>query len=169
MGYVDLNTIHNPTAGVVAPSSWGDQVRDDLEFLVNPPQVSAFHSTTQNASNGVALDCLLDSENYDTEAMHSTSTNTERLTCVTAGKFWIWTVIVWGDSNSTGKRTVRFKVNGSTTHLVVAAPAYTFLVQSGGMTLTLAVNDYVEIQVEQNSGGTRPVTPQEFGARYVAA
>lgn len=33
MAYADLNTIHNPSTGTSPPASWGDQVRDNFEFL----------------------------------------------------------------------------------------------------------------------------------------
>lgn len=33
MPLTDLNTIHNPAAGSVAPASWGDAIRDNFEYL----------------------------------------------------------------------------------------------------------------------------------------
>lgn len=33
MAYADLNGIHNPSTGGVAPASWGDQVRDNFEAI----------------------------------------------------------------------------------------------------------------------------------------
>lgn len=39
MGYTDLATLHNPAPGLVAPATWGDQVRDNDEyFKANAPQ-----------------------------------------------------------------------------------------------------------------------------------
>lgn len=33
MGYQDLATLHNPAPGLVAPATWGDQVRDNDEYF----------------------------------------------------------------------------------------------------------------------------------------
>lgn len=33
MAFVDLNTVHNPAAGAVAPAAWGDAVRDNDQDL----------------------------------------------------------------------------------------------------------------------------------------
>jgi hypothetical protein len=33
VAYVDLNTIHNPATGFAPPAAWGDQVRDNDEYL----------------------------------------------------------------------------------------------------------------------------------------
>lgn len=49
MTYVDLNTIHNPATGSVAPASWGDGVRDndeDLNARTTPAQASVATSQT---------------------------------------------------------------------------------------------------------------------------
>lgn len=33
MAYADLNTIHNPSTGAAPPATWGDQARDNDEYL----------------------------------------------------------------------------------------------------------------------------------------
>lgn len=38
--FVDLQTIHDPAVGNSPSAAWGDQVRDDLEHLVDPPRVT---------------------------------------------------------------------------------------------------------------------------------
>lgn len=47
MAYVDLDTLHDPTAGAVAPATWGAQINDNLDDLdarTNPS--SAFQSAS---------------------------------------------------------------------------------------------------------------------------
>lgn len=157
MPYVDPNTVHNPATGGVAPASWGDTVRDDLEFLVAPPQFAARATATQNVSTATDTVLTAPTEDYDTDSMHSTTTNTSRGTAVTAGKYRCSAIVAW-DSDTTGRREVRFLVNGSTQHTVGVVAASTQVTQNVQKMLVLAAGDYVEVQVWQNSGGTR--TPQ---------
>lgn len=44
--YVDLDTIHTPSGGGVPPATWGQQVRENLEFLARPPLFSGLASFT---------------------------------------------------------------------------------------------------------------------------
>ncbi len=167
MPYVDPNTVHNPATATVAPASWGDTVRDDLEFLVAPPQFAARATATQNVSTATDTVLTAPTEDYDTNSMHSTTTNTSRGTAVTAGKYRCSAIVAW-DSDTTGRREVRFLVNGSTQHPCSVIAAVAGLTSNITKTLVLAANDYVEVQVWQNSGTTR--TPQllQFAMRFEA-
>jgi len=167
MPYVDPNTVHNPATATVAPASWGDTVRDDLEFLVAPPQFAARATATQNVSTSTDTVLTAPAEDYDTDGMHSTVTNTGRGRAVTAGKYRASAIVQW-DSDTTGRREVRFLVNGSTQHVVSVMGASAGVVQNVQKMLVLAANDYVEVQVWQNSGGTR--TPQllQFAMHFEA-
>lgn len=167
MGYVDPNTIHNPATGTVAPASWGDTVRDDLEFLVDRPGCAVYNSTTQNVSTSSNTTLTADSELYDLDSMHSTVTNTSRITATTAGKYRIGALVEW-DSDATGRREVYLLVNGSTVHTLTIGNAVAGMTQNGTKILTLSAGDYVEVRVWQNSGGTRTPTLRQFSAQHVA-
>ncbi|KKM04831.1 hypothetical protein LCGC14_1760300, partial [marine sediment metagenome] len=52
-------------------------------------------------------------ERYDTDTIHSTSSNTDRLTATTAGKYLI-SATVEIESNGTGRRNLLIELNGST-------------------------------------------------------
>lgn len=170
MPYVDPQSIHNPATGNVAPATWGDTIRDDLEFLIDPPAVSIFNSTAQTCTTAVDTVLTADSENYDNNAMHSTVTNTSRITCVTAGRY-LFTCTVRFAGNATGYRIVRWFLNGTTQiraggqQAITTGPQDTVI--SASRTFTLAVNDFYEIQVLQNSGGNLGVTLEEFAALYL--
>lgn len=59
MAYVDLNTIHNPAPGTVAPAAWADQVRDNFEAL--PRGILGLAESTSNkgpTSGTTELDIL---------------------------------------------------------------------------------------------------------------
>ena len=172
MPYVDPNTIHNPTTGGVPPAAWGDQVRDDLEFLVESPGCSVYKAAAVSTTSGSETVLVADSENYDLDTMHSTSSNTSRITCNTAGKYHFWATVSFA-ANSTGYRRVNCKVNGGSADTLMTMNAVT----TGGPINTviavswsqvLAVDDYVEISAAQLSGGALDVRLREFGCQYVA-
>lgn len=112
-----------------------------------------------------------DSEHYDTDGIHSTSTNTSRLTAKTAGRYYIWYGGFW-DYNSAGGRVFELLVNGATgiakennrgdTHIFIVSTIY-----------DLAVGDYVEIRVFQDSGVSNNMHrvadfALEFGMQLIA-
>ena len=167
MGYVDPNTIHNPATSSVAPASWGDTVRDDLEWLVDRPGCAVYNSATQNVNTSSNTVLTADSELYDLDSMHSTVSNTSRITATTAGKYRIAALVEW-DTDATGRREAELLVNGSTVHTLVTATAVSGLTLNGSKILTLAAGDYVEVRVWQNSGTTRTATLRQFSAQHVA-
>lgn len=119
----------------------------------------AFHNAAQSIANNTTTVLALNSERFDQEAnvastIHDTVTNNSRLTCRTAGVYAISAAIEWA-ANSTGIRTLNIRLNGAT----VLASVDLNTTTGGGAKQTaathyaLAVNDYVEITVLQNSGG----------------
>ncbi len=72
MGYLDLNVISNPTPGQPLPAAWGDQVRDNFDFLVNGvPRVRAVAtSTTINNNTPTSLPFTYP-DTYDFGGIHS--------------------------------------------------------------------------------------------------
>lgn len=166
MAYVDPNTVHNPSTGAVIPAAWGDTVRDDLEFLIDPPACSVYHNTTQSKASSTTLAALLaNSENYDNFSGHSTSVATSRITIATAGRYEVGCVVSWA-ANGTGNRATAFSVNG------VGVADYLVDIRtgtatnstgiSGSRTLVLAAGDYVEVSVWQTSGGALLASLDEF-------
>lgn len=96
-----------------------------------------------------------DSERFDTDSIHSTSSNTERLTCVTAGKYIIVGNFSWASDPNQGEANIR--LNGSTK--IAGTMAITDYRQIGLTTIyDLAVGDYVELMALQTSGGALNVS-----------
>lgn len=96
-----------------------------------------------------------DTERYDTDAYHSTVSNTSRMTVPTSG-IYLFTGSVQWDTNSSGARGLRLLVNGTT-----QLGAMFFNVGTGNPAMNiseamqLAASDYVELQVYQTSGSNR--------------
>lgn len=168
MPYVDPQTVHNPATGAVAPAAWGDTVRDDLEFLIDQPKVSAFATAPQSVADNTATALTANDENRDTDAMHSTVTNTSRVTANTAGLYTVNVAVLFA-ANATGRRAVDLRVNGTTTLNIDGRMTVTTgnsMAVTGQRLLALEVGDYVECMVLQTSGGALNVTLNELGAVY---
>lgn len=173
MPYVDPNTIHNPATAGIAPATWGDQIRDNGEFLIDPPACSVFHSAVSAAMNSNTLTILsADSENFDNDAMHSTVTNNSRITIKTAGRYTVGAVVNWtAEAITSNAHLLQFLVNGSTIFNIVQLPSVNHAsfstAMSGERTLTLALNDFVEVRVRHQNNTTKTVQLEEFYALFL--
>lgn len=108
----------------------------------------------QSINNETWTTLTFDSERFDTDTIHSTSSNTGRLTAKTAGKYTIYATVTFAN-NATGRRIVRFRFNGST---VIAEVGEQGLDNAEVDTVIsalyeFAVDDFVEVQAWQSSGG----------------
>ncbi len=103
-------------------------------------------------ANSTETALTFNTERYDTDSIHSTSSNTSRLTCQTAGKYLIIGQASFYNNN-TGIRTIVIKLNNTTSigQDLRAAPVGD--VWFGTSTkYNLSVGDYVELKVVQTSG-----------------
>lgn len=132
---------------------------------------SAFKNTSvasQSIANNTATAITFNDEDYDTDAFHSTSTNTSRFT-VPAGKagYYLLSATITYDVSNTGNRALYFYKNGS---------PYQYGEQSAGIStwatmmnaaivINLAVSDYVELYAFQNTGGNLDVLRENTNTR----
>jgi hypothetical protein len=113
-----------------------------------------YNSAAIAVANNTDVYLTFDSERFDTDTIHSTSSNTGRLTCKTAGKYIITSTHHW-ETNTTERRTLCFiRWNGSTRIAEMESRVTTGGNVSQNITTIydLAVDDYVEIGVSQGSG-----------------
>ena len=114
---------------------------------------SVYNSTVFTPATGTYTTITYDGEAWDSDSMHSTSSNTSRITVPKTGYYKIENLGVW-QSNATGNRGCRFLNNGSNMFTQF------FKAQSGDLnyyytyTAKLTANDYVEVQMYQDSGTT---------------
>jgi len=123
------------------------------------------NSVAQTTSNATRVAITFDTETIDTDGFHSTSSNTSRMTVPAgkAGKYEVNAGVTFATNSSGNRETYIFK-NGA---------IYSSVFQPGtsvGSTsvpisdiLDLAVGDYVEIRVEQDSGTTVDVRGNNWG------
>lgn len=158
---VDLNGL--VPVGVLAPSPANGYVltydsatgqQKWAAVSVTQPSARAYHNANQAITTGTVTALALNSERWDTDTIHDTSTNNSRLTCKTAGKYDISGSVFW-DVGATGKRAVTIRLNGTTD---IASQSAVNQGAGDGVQLTvatiydLAVNDYVELTVLHNQG-----------------
>jgi hypothetical protein len=125
--------------------------------------VSVYKSGDQTISNATATAITFDSELFDTDSLHSTSTNTSRLTVPTGkgGKYLVCGTVAFA-ANTTGNRGIYIYKNGSIINY--ATIIQTVTVASNGtfapfsIVTQLSAADYIEIFVYQSSGGNLAVT-----------
>ena len=168
MAYVDPNTVSNPTTGQVIPAAWGDQLRDNQEFFIDPPAVSAYHNTTQSVANNTDDYLSCNAENFDNDSMHSTSTNNSRITINTAGRYMVIASIRFA-ADADGFRQIKFEVNRTTTYessLVLSSGSSLSTVLTGVRWMTLAASDYVEVICRHLAGAALDVQVYEFAATF---
>lgn len=120
------------------------------------PRVRLRHSVAQTITTGVFTVLAFDTEVYDTDGMHSTVTNTSRITIVTPGLYSFGGSIEYA-SNATGNyRSLWIQRNGVETETrFVTQPAQdtsaTYL--SASQRSFFDAGEYLEMFAQQDSGG----------------
>lgn len=111
------------------------------------------HDAVQSIPNGTFTILTFNSERYDTDNIHDNSTNNSRLTCKTAGKYYIAILVAFA-TNATGRRFCQIRLNGTTViaDVRVGMDSANSWSASTSCVYDLAVNDYVEAGVYQDSG-----------------
>lgn len=146
------------TSEVPPAATWNIHVRDNLSWLGNDAPYCRLHrTTTQSLNSGAGTAIAFDSELLDQGGMHSTSSNTERIT-VPAGMGGVYAIggcIEWA-TNATGTRYTVIRLNGSgeLDRSQVPVNSASFGTDTTVTTIyRLAAGDYVELVGFQNSGG----------------
>lgn len=175
MPYVDPGDV---VTGTPIATTWGDNVRNSLQFLANPPACRVHNSSTQSLTNNVTTALLFNTERFDTDAMHSTSTLTSRITFNTAGIYVVTGhVQLQGDTDYTSI-IVTIMLGGGTplastreTAPGVSANQKQFSVAT---IYKFSVGQYVELTVNQentSAGANTTIvstnTSPEFAAAWV--
>ncbi len=146
---------------------------DDPQWLHYPKWMRLHKTSTQSINNSTDTALTWGSEDADPWALHSTSSNTSRLTVTAplAGVFSVRAVIEFA-SNATGFRRVDLRKNGSSTPLCItsagAVNGASTVVQAESM-VQMVSGDYLEVFVQQSSGGALNVSATTEATTYVEA
>lgn len=113
----------------------------------------ATRATDQTITTGTNRAVLFTAEELDAGGWHNTGSNQERFVAPSKGNVACSASVKW-DTSTTGKRTLKIRKNGTTIIASVTAPASSGLEQSVAVMAThLADTEYLEILVDQDSGG----------------
>lgn len=142
---------------LVTASFMNTNIRDAGNFLTAVPIFAGHATVAQSIPTNTGTSLLIDTEDTDPDSGHSTVTNTARYTAQTAG-WWRFggggslaanatgARLCWVDKNGAGQ------LNGSATSFApTAANPPEMTVKTGFV--NLLVNDFVQIQLFQSSGG----------------
>lgn len=159
----DVPDVNAPTPSNGDVLTWDSTPGEWVSAAPASPSAPTFvgarvrHSANQAISTATDTALSMDSERYDSDAFHDTSTNNTRLTVPSGkgGKYHIGGNILF-NANATGSRYAMIRLNGST---VIARSQDISASGSYGARINLscdyalAVGDYVELVVNQDSGG----------------
>ena len=117
--------------------------------------VRVYDGSTQSISNNSRTAVAFDTESYDTETMHDTSTNNERLIAKTAGKY-LMTASIGFSANATGEREawINHSADGDIAGASRAGEGDRTNYVAVSTVYDMAADEYVVLQVYQNSGGS---------------
>lgn len=151
---------------------WNAQVKALTDFVTGAPSAQLYASTAQSVPDGTGATILaLDSEVWDSDGGHSTTTNTSRYTVQVAGKYLVLGTMTFGN-NTSGIRGVGINVNGnsvrgSTVQSTTLPTANTWVGQANTV-IQCAVGDYIEMYCFQTSGAALSTNPStKFGPALV--
>ena len=130
---------------------------------------SLYNTTTTSIPNATYTLFTLNTEDFDTDAFHSTVTNTSRITIPTGkgGKYQVnW--FLRTDSNATGVKEIEFRKNGSGYKYFSQGGQGTGVSPTAGFSiiLNLVAGDYLEIAGYQNTGSTQTWELTQFNGNF---
>jgi hypothetical protein len=130
---------------------------------------SVYNSASFSISSGVDTTLTWNSEFFDTNAFHDTSTNTDRITIPTGygGKYQISVANRW-EANGTGNRNMTLFKNGAKLFdfMDMGGFAGSITTVTRTIILNLAAGDYISIKAFQNSGSTLTMYAREYEAPF---
>lgn len=172
-----------PTAEVLGAlidvSDW-QKIVDSFTFLANAPACRVYHNTTQAVADATETSLVFNSERHDPAGMHSTVTNTGRITITDAG---VYMVSFSGEFTAGTDYLCLYslcRLNGTT--VIGRSPTARHDSGDGSSPATsfaflykFAAADYIEVRAYQNNGAntsrnmlsTGNFSP-EFAAQWVA-
>lgn len=157
-----------------------------LGFSTVDPRGIAFHGCSaseianQSLTTATITQCsLTDADIEDSDAYHSTSTNTYRITIPSGlGGMYIFQAQAGFAANAVGTRYIFLEHNGTGTYgsgtgiatvTVPATPAGTAVIHAGSRPVRMTAGDTVDMFVQQTSGGDLDRTSAAFGCYVISA
>lgn len=155
--------VHVVAAADIVAADFNAQVIDDLLYLYSGISARVYHNTTQSLTLATANKVLFNSERTDNTAMHSTVSNTSRLTAIVEGFY----TFIFNGEWATAPATADVYMLLNNTDIIA------FKSEAGGKRFTLstayllAANDYVEVVINPVSTQTLNSTAK-YSPEFIA-
>ena len=152
-------------AGDVYTAAAHNVIVTDINNTIVPPACVATAGAAQNIVNTTYTALTFSAEQFDTDAIHDTSTNTSRFTITTPGIYQMNAWVGVSGSSAGSIRVCAIRTNG-TNYLwyALSTPILNSINVSG--VYNLALNDYVEFIVYQDSGVTMTANADRIASIY---
>lgn len=167
------SVIATPVTGTpISSTTFGIPVAADVNYLIAVPVFLAYASVAQSIPNNAFTAITFDTEVVDSFNGHSGITNPSRYTAQVAGYYDVVGKVSWA-ANATGRRIASLFVNGAELGYTRGESNASSTAIAGSCfaiaPVFLNVNDYVEVQGFQSSGGAlnTAVTPTTLAVRWV--
>jgi hypothetical protein len=127
-------------------------------------------SGSVSIANGTYTAVNWATEDFDTDGYHSTSSNTSRITIPTgkAGKYQVGGFLLW-DPNTSGMRVISIYKNGTEWKYTSMPSSNQYPITEITTVMNLAVADYIQVYVWQDSGSARDIFPYSTQAQFYAS
>lgn len=132
------------------------EIRDFLVSVYPTFSGARVYNDAQLSDLASPSDLTFNQERFDTDSYHSTSTNTERLTVPSAGKYSIGCTVRFTAAGNGDYRSVFIRKDGATN---IATSSRVYNADAGGMNISFstiydfAAAEYVELRVSHDSAG----------------
>ena len=143
-------------------SEWSEQTMGPNDFQAMTwhakPSVRVRNDAAITLSTGVSTALTFNTEVFDRWGMHSTASNTSRITSVVSGMYFVGGCARFA-ANATGSRSILVRKNGSSNiafHREQALATGVAVVTISTF-IDLDVGDYIELEATQDSGGNLDV------------
>ena len=151
-------------------AQFNQDLRDNVSFLANPPACKVTDTGGQSVADDTDTLLLWDTEEFDTDTMHSTSVNPGRITFTRAGLYVVTANVIF-PTNGNGYRHARIRANGTTT-LAEDARTSASVVTNIGHSLSVlykaAAAQYAEVLCRQTTTAALTTTADSnFSAVWI--
>lgn len=160
-----------PTAGRILNFGTGLENVSPSVVMQSDYKFLGFLNSSPSISDNTLTTLSIEAEIYKTGITHSNVTNPSRITFTTVGYYWFYFSIAAASNGQTGGTVLtQYKINGSTQTLYLSIDACPLagkgVIVTGGIALSFAANDYLELATLQISGAARTLTG---GSSFIGA
>ena len=170
--YVDQTWVDGSGGGTPTSAARFNYMEAGIKAAHYMPAVHVTHNAAQGIASNVLTALAFNTERFDqagntSDTMHDTVTNNSRLTCRYAGIYLITGHAEWAASAASGNLQMNIRLNGTTT--IARFVPVSLDVRDMGVTTvySLAVNDYVELMVQQNTAGSVNISSGTYTPEFM--